>query len=263
MNEKLAAKILAQHIYTVAEIARSTPETLAKRLDLSLDAAQKLITDAGSVLDKLRRRSECRKFMRDRIVPRKGRSSAKILTALKEMGITELSGLAHTDAATLKNAGMSDAETDQILAEAKITYYGQKLKEIGIPAVSLKKYLVAGITDPEMFCDRPPATLCKLTGMSAATVQRHVDLVCTFLNKPAVKKIPKSSAQKGKKELLAIKGITDALIEKLSVAGITNPASLLSADAETVARNSGIATGKIKEFQAAIQKKKDTAVIQI
>ena len=99
--------------------------------------------------------------------------------------------------------------------------------------------------------------------MSEATVQRHVDLVCTFLNKPAVKKIPKASAQKGKKELLAIKGITDALIEKLSVAGITNPASLLSADAETVARNSGIATGKIKEFQAAIQKKKDTAVIQI
>jgi len=69
--------------------------------------------------------------------------------------------------------------------------------------------------------------------------------------------------QKCKKELLAIKGISDAIREKLSLAGITSTAALLSADAETVARNSGIATGKIKEFQAAIQKKKDTAVIQI
>jgi DNA topoisomerase-1 len=179
------------------------------------------------------------------------------------MGITELSGLAHTDAASLKKAGISDAETDQILTDAKITYYGQVLKEIGIPAVSLKKYLAAGITDPEMFCDRSPASLSKLTGMSAATVQRHVDLVCTALHKPAQKKIPKAKTEKGKKELLAIKGISDAIREKLSLAGITSTAALLSADAETVARNSGIATGKIKEFQAAIQKKKDTAVIQI
>ncbi len=263
MNENLAAKIQAQHIYTVAEIARSTPESLAKRLDLPLDAAQKLITDAGSVLDKLRRRSECRKFMRERLVPRKGRSSAKILTTLKEMGITELSGLAHADAATLKKAGISDTETEQILTEAKITYYGQKLKEIGIPAVSLKKYLAAGIITPEMFCNRPPATLCKLTGMSAATVQRHVDLVCTFLNKPVVKKIPKASAQKGKKELLAIKGVTEATIERLSLAGIFNTTALLSADAEKVARDSAITIEKIKELQAAIKKKKDTAVIQI
>jgi DNA topoisomerase-1 len=259
----LAAKILSQHIYTVAEIARSTPETLAKRLALPLDAAQKLISDAGSVLEKLRRRSECRKFMRERLVPRKGRSSAKILTTLKEMGITELAGLAHTDAATLKKAGISDAETDQILAEAKTTYYGQVLKEVGIPAVSLKKYLAAGIFKPEQFCERTPEALSKLAGVSPATVQRHVDLVCTALNKPVAKKIPKAKSQKGKKELLAIRGITDATIEKLSLAGITTTTALLLADAETVANKSGIASGKIKEFQAAIQKKKDTAIIQI
>ena len=33
-------------MYTVAEIARSTPEILAKRLDLLPEAAQKLIGDA-------------------------------------------------------------------------------------------------------------------------------------------------------------------------------------------------------------------------
>jgi DNA topoisomerase-1 len=261
MNDLLATKIQAKHVYTVAEIARSTPELMAKRLDISPDVAQKLISDAGSVLEKLRRRSECRKFLRERIIPRKGRSSAKILAALKELGITELFGLAHTDAATLKKAGVSEAEAEQILTEAKNLYYGQVLKEIGIPAVSLKKYLAAGITNPEMFCDRPADTLCKLTGMSSATVQRHVDLVCASLNISAVKKIPKVKKEKGRKELLAIKGITDTLIEKLSLAEITNAAVLLSADAEKVAQKSGIPVAKIKEFQAAIQKKKD--IIQI
>ncbi|MDO9550157.1 MAG: DNA topoisomerase, partial [Methanoregula sp.] len=263
MNEKLAAKILAKHIYTVAELARSTPDLLGKRLDLSAESAQKLISDAGAVLEKLRRRSECRKFMRERLVPRKGRSSAKILTSLKEMGITELAGLAHTNAATLKKAGISDAETEQILAEAKTTYYGQILKEIGIPAVSLKKYLAAGIITPEMFCERTPEALSKLAGVSPATVQRHVDLVCTALNKPVVKKVPKARTEKGKKELLAIRGITESVVEKLSHAGITNTATLLSADAGTVAAASGITLQKIKDFQGVIQKKKDTAIIQI
>ena len=263
MDEKLATKILSQHIYTVAEIARSVPEQLAKLLDLPLDAAQKLISDAGSVLERLRRRSECRKFLRERIIPRKGRSSAKILTALKELGITEMSGLVHTDAATLKKAGVSDAETDQILTDAKTTYYGQVLKEIGIPAVSLKKYLAAGIIKPEQFCERTPEALSKIAGVSPATVQRHVDMICTALNKPVPKKVPKAKVQKGKKELLAIKGISDAMIEKLSRAGITDTANLLGADTEKVARESGIAPGKVKELQLAIKKKKDTAIIQI
>ncbi|MHB8162805.1 MAG: DNA topoisomerase I [Methanoregula sp.] len=263
MTDVLASKIQAKHVYTVAEIARSTPEQMAKRLDIPMDAAQQLISDAGSVLDKLRRRSECRKFLRERIIPRKGRSSAKILTALKELGITELFGLAHTDTATLKKAGVSDAEAELILTEAKLMYYGQILKEIGIPAVSLKKYLAAGIITPEMFCERTPEALSKLAGVSSATVQRHVEMVCTYLNKPQPKKVPKLKIVKGKKELLAIKGITDAIVEKLSHSGITNAATLLTADAGAVAAASGLTVQKIKDFQAAIKKKKDTAIIQI
>jgi predicted RecB family nuclease len=69
--------------------------------------------------------------------------------------------------------------------------------------------------------------------------------------------------QKGKKELLAIRGMSDTMIDKLSRAGITDTAGLLSADTEKVARDSGIAPAKVKELQAAIKKKKDTAVIQI
>ena len=263
MNETLAKKFLAQHIYTVAELARSTPAHLAQRLDLSPETAQKLISDAKSVLEKLRRRSECRKFMRDHLIPRKGRSYAKILTSLKSAGITELSGLAHADIAMLKAAGIGEEEAVQVLAEAKAVYYGQVLKAIGIPAVSLKKYVAAGITSPEAFCDQPPESLSKLTGMSPATVQRHVGLVCTYLKKPVPKQFSKQQIQRGKKELLGIKGIDKTMIEKLSRAGIINTTYLLEADAAKVAAETGIMAHVIQDFQKAVQKKRDTAVIEI
>ena len=263
MNEALAEKILSQHIYTVAELARSTPESLARRLDLSTDSAQKLISDAGSVLEKLRRRSECRKFMRDHLIPRKGRSYSKILTALKSSGITELSGLAHADIAMLKSAGVGDEEAARVLTEAKNVYYGQVLKEIGIPAVSLKKYVSVGITSPEAFCSQPPESLSKLTGMSPATVQRHVGLVCTYLKKPVPKTFTKTQLDRGKKELLGIKGIDKAMVVKLSRAGFINSTLLLEAEASKVAAETGIMAHIIEDIKKAIRKKKDNAIIQI
>jgi DNA topoisomerase-1 len=263
MNEALATKILSCHFYTVAELARAAPDFLAKRLDLSLPAAQQLITDAVAVLAKLRRRSECRKFMRDRLIPRKGRSYAKILTAMKEAGITELSALAVADPATLKGAGISDIEADQILSDAKNVYYGQVLREIGIPAVSLKKYLAAGITSPETFCALRPDTLSERTGMSLGTVQKHAELVCKSLNKPAPRKFSKIQTERGKKELLAIKGLTEPALGKLQHAGVTNAKSLLSADPVTIAAETGIPEQKIRDYQKILQKKKDSAVIQL
>jgi DNA topoisomerase-1 len=263
MNEDLAQKILTKHIYTVAELARSNAESLAQRLDLPVDAAKKLISDAGSVLEKLRRRSECRKFMRDHLIPRKGRSYAKILTALKSAGITELSGLVHADISMLKAAGIGEEEAVQVLTEAKAVYYGQVLREIGIPAVSLKKYVAAGITSPEAFCTQPPESLSKRTGMSQATVNRHVELVCTFLKKPVPKKYSKPQLERGKKELLAIRGIDKATYEKLSRAGIINTSLLLEADSVKVAADTGIMAHVVQDLKKAIQKKRDNAVIEI
>ncbi|HJX55212.1 MAG TPA: DNA topoisomerase I [Methanoregula sp.] len=263
LNEHIVQKLQARHIYTVAELAHSTAEILAKRLDIRPETAQTLIADAGSVLAKLRRRSECRKFMRDHLIPRKGRSYAKILTSLKTAGITELSGLAHADVAMLKAAGIGEAESEEILAQARITYYGQVLKEIGIPAVSLKKYVAAGITSPEAFCSHTVDVLSKRTGMSSGTVQKHVDLVFTYLKKPVPKKVSKIQVERGKKELLKIKGIDAAVIGRLAPAGIINASALLEADADTVAAQSGIPAHKIREYQAAIQRKRDTAIIQL
>jgi hypothetical protein len=114
-----------------------------------------------------------------------------------------------------------------------------------------------------MFCNHPPASLSNLAGMSPATVQRHVDLVCAYLKKPVPKKFTNLQIERGKKELLGIRGITRAEMENLSRAGIINATTLLLADAGKVAADSGITLEKIKEFRAAIQKKKDNAIIQL
>ena len=163
----------------------------------------------------------------------------------------------------LKAAGIGEEEAAQVLTEAKAVYYGQVLKEIGIPAVSLKKYVAAGITSPEAFCDQPPGSLSKLTGMSQATVQRHVELVCTYLKKPVPKKFSKQQLERGKKELLAIKGLDRTTIETLSRAGIINATLLLEADPAKLAAETGIMAHVIQDFQKAIRKKRENAVIQI
>jgi DNA topoisomerase-1 len=263
MTADLIQKIQGRHVYSVAELARSTPETFARLLDISPAEASRLISGAGIVLEKLRKRTECKKFIRERLIPRKGRSYAKIQTALRESGISELADLARASAATLKAAGIGEQEAEQLLADAHVMYYSQILKEVGIPAVSLKKYIAAGVITPEAFCSHTPDALSNLTKMSLSTVQKHVDLVCTYLKKPVPKKISKLVIGRGKKQLLSIKGISEPMLEKLSKAAIIDGDSLLNADAKAAAEKSGIPESKIAEFQKILKKKKDNAVIQI
>ena len=261
MTPQLAETLLKHHIYTVAELARSVPENLAQRLSIPNEYAGRLVTEAGSMLEKLRRRSECRKFLRERLIPRKGRSYTKIMDCLKAQGITELEGLARAEPAALKTAGIGDAEADQVLADAKNVYYGQVLRRMGIPAVSLKKYLAAGFSTPDAFCELNPETLSERTGMSLGTVQKHVGLVHKALNKPVPKKVSKSQTEKGRKELLTIRGLGEQSAEKLILAGIIDGKSLLAADPAAVAAETGIPAQKIREYQIVFRKKKE--IIQI
>ena len=263
MTTELIAKARSRHIYTVAEIARSPAETLAKTLDLTPDEAARIRLEAEEMLEKLRRRSECRKFMRNNLIPRKGRSYAKIMTTLKEAGVTDLATLTKASPATLHKAGIGESEAQQLLTEAQVSYYGQVLKEIGIPAVSLKKYIAAGIITPEMFCSTPPGTLSGLTGMGLGTVHRHVELVCTFLKKPSPLKLSKLQIERGRKELLAISGLGVTVVAKLFDAGIVDAESLLHADVQKLALETGIAVEKICGYQELIKKKRDNAVIRI
>jgi DNA topoisomerase-1 len=183
------------------------------------------------------------------------------MEALKGQGITELSSLAHADPGVLKTAGIGDAEAGQVLADAKTVYYGQVLREMGIPAVSLKKYLAAGFITPDAFCELKPETLSERTGMSIGTVQKHVAMVCTALNKPVPGKVGKVQAGKGRKELLTIKGLSELTAEKLILAGITDKKSLLAADPAAVAVATGIAQKKILDYQTLLRKKNE--IIQL
>ena len=99
--------------------------------------------------------------------------------------------------------------------------------------------------------------------MSVSTVQRHVELVCRYLNKPVPKKISKIQMERGKKELLAIRGLGEPVLEKLFRAGITDADTLLSVDPGKLASDTGIPQEKILDYQKGIRKRKETAVIQL
>ncbi|MFA5331604.1 MAG: DNA topoisomerase I [Methanoregula sp.] len=277
MNEGLLEKARSKHIYTVAEIVKSGPEKLASALTLAPEAAQKLKSEAEAMLETLRKRSECRKFMRAHLIPRKGRSSAKIMSALKEAGVTDLAGLAKASVSTLQNAGIGEKEAQDILSEARFTYNGQVLKEIGIPAVSLKKYLVAGVTSAESFCTTPASDLAGITGMSVATVSRHIRLVCEYLHhpapagktetrkkpapKPKAAKTAKPKTKKVLKELLILKGMTPAVADAFAQAGITKADDLLLADPKELAARTGMDHTLVTSLKTQLQKKRE--IIQI
>jgi DNA topoisomerase-1 len=263
MNDAMLEKARSQHIYTVADIARSTPGFLAGAFELVPEAAQRLKSEAEHVLERLRRRSECRKFLRSHLIPRKGRSYAKIMTALKTAGVIDLATLAQANPSVLRTVGIGETEAKELHAEALATYNGQMLREIGIPAVSLKKYLAAGVSSAEEFCSTPPGTLCERTGMSLDTVNRHVAKVCAYLNRPAPKTYTRLQIEKGRKELLAVSGISEPVAEKIFHAGIINADSLLASDPQKLSAETGLPAESIRKYQTLIRKKRENAVIQI
>jgi DNA topoisomerase-1 len=263
MNETFLKKARSRHIYTVAEIARSTPEYLAGALELETEAAQRLKDEAGSELEKLRRHSECRKFLRSHLIPRKGRSYAKIMTALKTAGISDLATLAKAGPAVLREAGIGETEAQQLHAEALMTYNGQILRIIGIPAVSLKKYLAAGVASADELCSTPPGTLSERTGMSLDTVNRHISKACAYLNRPAPKTFTRPQIEKGRKELLSVSGLSEQIAEKLFHAGIINPDSLLASDPQKLSAETSVPAETIRKYQTLIRKKRENAVIQL
>ena len=99
--------------------------------------------------------------------------------------------------------------------------------------------------------------------MSADTVFRHTGLVCAYLKRPAPVKISKLQIEKGKKELLAIRGMTEPMIRKLAPAGIYNIESLTRADPGCAAEQSGIPEDTLKNFQALARRRLENAIIEI
>ncbi|HZD43386.1 MAG TPA: helix-hairpin-helix domain-containing protein, partial [Methanomicrobiales archaeon] len=121
------------------------------------------------------------------------------------------------------------------------------------PPVSLKKYREAGIDDPEEFCSLHPVYISHKTGIRLDTVYRHVEKLCTFLERESPKRVSQATMERGRSELLAIPGIGDATLERLYRAGVIDAESLVHANPEKVAAQSGIPISTIREYILALK----------
>lgn len=246
MTDDLMQRLHAHHIYTVSEIASMQPAELEEILGIR--EAAPLIGEAADVLEVLRRRSELKKFIRKIIPPRRGRSHAKITRSLVEQGIGDIRTLSQAAPAALKKAGIGDAGATELLDAARALCNERALREAGIPAVSLKKYIAGGVAGPDDFCHLPIPYLSIKTGINPETVHKHVDLVCSHLGRPTPEKITKTALERGRKELLAIPGVGEATVRKLYLAGIYDAATLREADTERVSAITGIAEARLHDY---------------
>ena len=249
MNPDLLKDLHRHHIYTVYELAKSSAEEISHMTGLPPDAALRLMAGAEEVLALLRRRSDCRKFVRKHLPPRKGRSPASIMKKLLEAGIEDVNILGTVDISKIRNAGIGEKEAAALQKEAQKISNERLLKDIGIPAVSLKRYQAAGIIAPDDFLLYHPAYISQKVGISPGTVCRHVDLIAAAFNHPRSGRCTKGQIDKGRAELLSVHGLGEATLEKLYRAGIINGATLLAADPEKTSGMTGIAADKIREYQ--------------
>ncbi len=231
-NGKMIQALHAHHLYSITDITQKTPEELSSLLGITQNTAESLITSAGEVVATLRRRTEMKKFVRDHITPRKGRSPAKIAKALHDAGIDDISALGNASSQLLTRAGLTAAEAEEIAIEAKRESDARLLREIGIPAASLGKYQSAGITSPKDFIRVHPAGIAHASGITIETVIKHVSLICEYLRTPAPEKITNAAFRKGQQELLQVPGIGEATLRTLADAGIYNLNTLLLAQGE-------------------------------
>ena len=248
MTTEIQEILLKFKIFSVNDLSRSSPENLSERTGIPLKTAEKIVSEATDVIHLLKKRSECKKFMKQFVPPKRGRSHTKVMNAFAELGINSVDDLASTDASILKKAGLSDEEATVLHAEAVLLRSKQQFKEIGIAPVSIKKYQEAGFFTPHDLVTEHPAYISFKTGVSIETVNKHCILVAEATGEKAPDRISKKQLEKGRSELLEISGIKDSMLEQLYRAGIIDKQTLFEANADTVSSISGIPKAKIKQF---------------
>lgn len=253
LTDDMVARLHDHHVYTVYEVANTVPGTLERILGVGGKTAEQVRDEAESVLDILRKRSELRKFLRSQLRPRRGRSQAKILEALYAVGVNEIRDLAALKPAALKPMKISETEAESLIMASRNIVNETRLRDLGLPAASLKKYHEAGIMTPEDICYLHPAYLSSKTGISLETVQKHGALICAGLGVQPPKIVTRKMVEKGRSELLTIPGIGEATLEKLYRAGVINAGSLLAADPVELAKTSGISEKNIRSMIAALR----------
>lgn len=133
----------------------------------------------------------------------------------------------------------------------------RSLREMGIPAVSIRKYREAGIITPDEILGIPPLAIAARTGITPDTVSRHADMVARYMGRPAPAKVTRAQVERGRTELLALRGMNEALVERLHLAGVHNAETMASADPPVLSERLGIPVEKVKGWvESARQKRK-------
>ena len=250
MTPAMIDQLNGRHIYAVNEVASAEVEKLVDAVGVDTLTAGRLKQEAEEVLSLLRRRSELRKFIRKHVPPRRGRSHAKIMKALFAKGIDTIEHLASAEPDLVRLTGIGEKEAASLLDEARRLCNDRRLRAMGIPAISLKKYYAAGFLSPEDILRNPAPFLALKTGISPDTVHRHIELVCEALSRPAPRRTTRAQLEKGRAELLSIPGIGESTIEKLYGGGVFDARGLIAADPKVLAEDSGLPVRRIMDLQA-------------
>lgn len=246
-------RLHASHYYTVHDIVAADPATLARVLETDEAHAAEVRNDAQAVLERLRKRSELRKFIRQHLPFRRGRSPSKVAAGIFELGVDEVFSLSKLGMGDLKKLKLSEDEAAALLNLARQCADESRLRTYGVPLVSLKKYRDAGFSSPEDFCFIHPAYLSTRTGISLETVQKHVAKVCEGMGVRPPGRTTKAALESGRARLLALPGLGEASYERLLRAGIISSDGLRRADPEDVAAKTGIAAEKIRAWAEAAE----------
>lgn len=247
----LAEKMVAARLYSVQDIIGTPDEKLAEIPGITPERARQIRKEAEEALDLLRRRSDCRKFVRSRIAPRKGRSPGTIVKKLAQAGINGIDDLGKADPAVLREAGLSQKEIDALQAGARREVGERTLRTIGIPPASLKKYLGAGFVTPESLLTIHPLAIAEKTGISPDTVFRHVETVARHLGKPVPEKVTAAKFRRGREDLLSVPGMTPQVYSQLLSAGVFDRETLHGLDESLISVRSGLPRQKIAALRKA------------
>ena len=249
MTKERIAKLNAAFIYTLSDVIAMSPESLASRLSLTPAEARKMHTDAEQLMVQLKKRTELKKFISNNVPLRKGRGHAKIANTVFDMGIYDLAGLAKADPAKLKDAKLSENEARNLIAAATAVVNHARMRESGIPAVSITKYERAGFVTPELFMAAHPAGISLASGVSAATVCNHQETVSAYLHVRVPEKISMKAVEDGIDKLRTRIPDEDLLVS-LAIAGVYNPETLAKADPEKLTAACGLSANEIAVLKA-------------
>ncbi|HJJ92778.1 MAG TPA: DNA topoisomerase I, partial [Methanocorpusculum sp.] len=254
MTEIGIEKLNAIHIYAISELAGISSEDLMEKLNIPRNDADKMIQDANTVLGLLRKRTELKKFIIAHVTSRHGRSHSKISSAFIDKGIVDIASLASAKKSDIMAVGLAENEANTLLTEAIRASNLARMKQYGIPIVTLKKYVAAGYEDPNAFVGVHPAGLSLATGTSVSTICKHQKIVAEQIGVQAPKLINKAEFNEGIASLIPL-DIEPEHLKALAFAGIYSCTLLKNATVQPLSHQTGIDRKQLSEYKNKAKKK--------